>query len=112
MLITLLAMQAAPLTIERVTPAEASLASFDLAKAKGHAEAKGCDIADTGDDIVVCAYRKAMDFDTKAMPDFAEKPIRAGVDLPGGARAAVTVQQVDIGGTPSRRVMVGLKLPF
>lgn len=110
MLITLLALQAVPATVERVTPADPTLASFDLAKAKRQAE-KDCDV-DARGDVVVCGHRKAMDFDTSGLPDYADKPIRAGVDLPGGARAAVTVQQVDIGGTPSRRVMVGVKLPF
>ena len=63
-------------------------------------------------DIVVCAHRKVMDVDTSRMPDYAEKPVRSVVDLPGGAKAGVGTTSRDVGGFTSKAVMAKVKIPF
>lgn len=110
MLIVLLAMQSAP-PVERVMLPDPAADHFDLATARPSSARAACDLSGAGTDVVVCG-RKTIKVEARQFPDFTEEPLLAGIDLPGGGRAAVTMQHADVGGTPSRRVMVGIKLPF
>ena len=112
MLIVLLAMQAAPVTGERTIYPGNDLNGFDLAKAKPKDADNACGVDNPGDDIVVCARRKMMDIDTSRMPDFAEKPVRSVVDLPGGAKAGLGTTSRDVGGFTSKAIMAKVKIPF
>jgi hypothetical protein len=53
-----------------------------------------------------------MDVDTSRMPDYAEKPVRSVVDLPGGAKAGVGTTSRDVGGFTSKAIMAKVKVPF
>jgi len=112
MLIVLLAMQAAPATGDRASFRGTDLKGFDLAKARPKSADNACGIDNPTGDIVVCARRKMMDVDTSRMPDFAEKPIRSVVDLPGGAKAGVGTTAREVGGFTSKAIMAKVKIPF
>jgi hypothetical protein len=112
MLIVLLAMQAAPVTGEGTVYLGSDLNRFDLAKAKPKAADTACGVDNPGGDIVVCARRKMMDVDTSRMPDYAEKPVRTIVDLPGGAKAGVGTTAREVGGFTSKAIMAKVKIPF
>jgi len=112
MLIVLLAMQAMPLAGERTVVPDDDLSGFDLAKARPKAADTACGVDNPGGDIVVCARRKMMDIDTSRMPDYAEKPVRSVVDLPGGAKAGVGTTARDVGGFTSKAIMAKVKVPF
>lgn len=112
MLIVILAMQAAPVTGERTVQPGDDLNRFDLAKARPNTVDNACSVDNPGGDIVVCARRKTMDVDTSRMPDFAEKPVRSVVDLPGGAKAGVGTTARRVGDFPSNAIMGKVKIPF
>jgi hypothetical protein len=112
MLIVLLAMQAAPVTGERTVYPGNDLDRFDLAKAKPQVADNACGVDNAGGDIIVCARRKMMDIDTSRMSDFAEKPVRSIVDLPGGAKAGVGTTAREVGGFTSKAIMAKVKIPF
>ncbi len=112
MLIVLLAMQAAPATGDQTSFRGTDLKGFDLAKARPKSADNACGVDNPGGDIVVCARRKMMDFDTSRMPAFAEKPIRSVVDLPGGAKAGVGTTAREVGGFTSKAIMGKVKIPF
>ncbi len=92
---------------------------FDLAAVKPAAEAPPllCDPVE-GEDIVVCGrILQARPFTPEEMDRlarlYAEKPVRAAIDLGGGAKGAFTFAPTQLpGGVVSNRVMVGIKLPF
>ncbi len=109
----LLALQAA------APPAPAPvLADFDLARVKPPTETgriTDCRPADPSE-IVVCGRRgdEAAAYPMEEMERrYREKPLTAEVGIGGGATARAYVEQVELpGGNISRRVMVGVKLPF
>lgn len=112
MLIVVLALQAVPLTGNRPVRSGDDLNGFDLAKAKPKSTDDDCGVDNPGGDIVVCARRKMMDVDTSRMPDFAEKPVRSVVDLPGGTKAGVGTSAREVGGFTSKAIMAKVKIPF
>ncbi|QAY79053.1 hypothetical protein [Sphingosinicella sp. BN140058] len=90
---------------------------FDLAKIR----AADTDLSITGRcaasnaaEIVVCGRRRSPDADRdRYRPEFAEKPLRAEIGIGGGATARAFVDSVAMpNGEVSKRVMVGVKLPF
>lgn len=67
-----------------------------------------------GGEVVVCGRRDQEEFRLRPLPDRYEEPgvvPRAAVKLGPGQLAAET-EQVDIGGVPSKRLMLRFKLPF
>jgi hypothetical protein len=112
MLIVLLAMQAAPVAGGQAIFPGTDLDRFDLAKARPKSADNACGIDNPGGDIVVCARRKMMDFDTSRMPDFTEKPVRSVVDLPGGAKAGIGTTAREVGGFTSKAIMAKVKIGF
>jgi hypothetical protein len=87
--------------------------AFDLAHFRSEA---GGACAGGAADILVCGRRRARAVD-RAMMDYwdriyAPRPIRAEMDLGGGARGDVHVEQQEYSnGTVAKRVMVGIRLP-
>jgi len=112
MLIVAMALQAATQVRNQPILSGGELDSFDLAKAKPHPSPDACGIDNPNGDIVVCARRKMLDIDTSHMPAFTEKPVRATVDLPGGAKAGVGTTARNVGGFPSNAIMGKIKIPF
>lgn len=83
---------------------------FDLSKVGvGNAS---CKEGPSGDDVVVCGRKKAMDVIIVHPVDYSEKPVRAGVALPGGGAVDVHVEEHQLPGARSTAAMVTLKLPF
>ena len=66
------------------------------------------------EEIVVCARRaKNDDYPVDPRADYARKPLRAEKDLGGGTTGGVTVLSVEMpGGQVSKRITVGIKMPF
>ena len=102
------------------------LGDFDLAKLKRSAPPADvhslfhCDRSG-GAEIVVCARRAGPAYPLEEMARiFEAKPLKAEVGIGDGATANVHVEQADFGnatpsahsGLSSKRVMVGIKLPF
>lgn len=112
MLIAILALQAATTARDRPLIGGEDLERFDLATARPKPRDDDCGIGDGGDDIIVCARKKILDIDTSRMPDFTEKPVRATVDLPGGAKAGIGTTARDVGDFPSNAIMGKVKIPF
>jgi hypothetical protein len=112
MLIVALALQAAAPPARQPIPSVRDLDGFDLATAKHKDTGDACGADDPNGDIVVCARRKMLDIDISRMPDFAERPVRATVDLPGGAKAGVGTTARTVGGFPSNAIMGKVKIPF
>lgn len=108
MLAMLLTLQA----VETATLPDASMAGFDLATAKPSDTDTGCKASNLGGDILICGRRKNMDIDISGMPDFAEKPIRAGVDVAPGTRVSVEGEQRNVGGFTSKAATVKLRIGF
>jgi hypothetical protein len=96
--------------------------TFDLARHQpADAEPVGwrdCSPADASDpsEIVVCGRRRAgsEDYPYEEMERrYRQKPIMAEIGIGGGATARAYVDSVEMsGGQTSKRVMVGIKLPF
>jgi hypothetical protein len=92
------------------TPADPRLAGFDLAAIKPPA---GCDAA--GSDIVVCGRSEATRARVKGVPQGVEAPPalpKAEIGVIGALRATAETEAVGVGGFPSNRVMLRLKMPF
>ena len=73
-----------------------------------------CRPATVGEDVVVCGDRDPERYRLRPLPsgyerDFASMKAETSI---GGGKLGVTTQQVMIGGVPSNRVMIGIKLPF
>lgn len=105
----LLALQAASAAAPRAAPG----GDFDLAKYRPSAAADGRCSGRNDTEIVVCG-RRGDGYRVKEMDSrYSEKPVRAEVDLGGGATAKAYLEQVELpGGQISRRVMVGVKTKF
>ena len=104
-LMTLQAAAAAP-------SAPATSPPFDLAKFQPPPDGEGrCRRSDG--EILVCG-RPAPDYPIDAWEKvFATRPIVAEKPILGGSATVRSyVEQVDVGGFPSKRLMVGVKLPF
>ena len=73
-----------------------------------------CPAGNPDGDVVVCGTRDPDRYRLKPPPAaFAREEKLAKAEVPiGGGKLAATTQQVTIGGVPSNRVMVSLKLPF
>jgi hypothetical protein len=112
MLIVILALQAVPQPGNRPMTPNDELNRFDLATARPKSGDNRCGGDDGSGDIVVCARKKMMDVDTSRMPDFAEKPVRSIVALPGGAKAGIGTTAREVGGFPSNAIMAKLKIGF
>ncbi len=109
----MLALQVAAPAAAAAAPTAA--ADFDLAKYRPSADPdRGCGEGEGGE-IVVCGRRRrpeAYPYD-KMERKFAKGPIVAEKDIGGGATARAYVESVDMpGGQTSKRVMVGVRLPF
>ena len=65
------------------------------------------------DQIIVCAAKIVRDNRVKELGS-ADEPYlpKAEVKLFGDVRAAVENEAVDVGGVPSKRMMVRVKIPF
>lgn len=64
-------------------------------------------------EVVVCGRPDQERFRLKPLGDRAEPAIpRAEFNLLENVKAAAEVEQVDVGGLPSNRIMLRLKLPF
>ncbi|WP_158266553.1 hypothetical protein [Allosphingosinicella deserti] len=65
-------------------------------------------------EIVVCGRRQDEDAGVKYRPEFAEQqPLAAEIGIGGGAKARAFVDQVGMpDGQISKRIMVGIKVPF
>jgi hypothetical protein len=104
------AMQAAAMP----APAAPMPIEFDLAKVERPAEERGC-APGSDSEIVVCGRRRlSNDYPFEEMARrYGEKPLRAEMALGGGATGRAYVEQVELApGQVSKRVMVGIKLPF
>ncbi|WP_375426783.1 hypothetical protein [uncultured Sphingomonas sp.] len=65
----------------------------------------------TGDEVVVCG-RSNDEFRLKPLPDrYEPRPSRAEFDL-GGAKLTPEVEQGSVGGIPTNRIMLRLKIPL
>lgn len=107
------------LALQMATPPPMARIDFDLAKIASPAEARACETGGGADAIVVCARirRPVNRFSPEEMEElarlYAERPIRAGVDLGGGAGAGLDFSPTVLpGSVVSNRTMVTLKLPF
>lgn len=70
------------------------------------------DAAETGD-VVVCGRPDQEQFRLRPLPDCAEPAMpRAETGVLGHLKAAADVEQGNVGGLPSNRIMLRLKLPF
>lgn len=101
------------MTLQAAAPA--ATIDFDLATYRPSQAQGGCASQDA-DEIVVCAPRRrregAYPFEEMARK-FGEEPIRAEMGLGGVAKARAYVESVEMpGGQISKRVMIGVKLPF
>jgi hypothetical protein len=90
---------------------------FDLAKVKASEDPdqrRACRGGDSAE-ILVCGRRRpGNDYPFEEMERlFREKPIRAEVGIGGGATARAYVDQVEMPqGQVSKRIMIGIKMPF
>ena len=72
-----------------------------------------CPVGDTGDDVVVCA-RSAEEDRLPPIPDYS-RPLslpKARTDIPGVGTMSGEVEQAGVGGFPSNRAMIRLKIPL
>jgi hypothetical protein len=86
---------------------------FDLARYRP-SRPQGCGSA-TGTEIVVCGRRLNREIDPSGelARRYAGRPLKAEVGLGGGATARSYVQSAEMPrGAVSKRIMVGIKLPF
>lgn len=69
---------------------------------------------DSSDDVVVCGRVDQEQFRLRPLPDLYEKPglSRAETSLLGDVKIAAETEQANVGGIPSNRIMLRLKLPF
>jgi hypothetical protein len=103
----LLALQAAPAP----PPAAPLPVDFDLAQVRPGDDCR----REGGAEIIVCGRRPGRgDYDFEKWEKvFAEKPIVAELGIGGGAVARAYAESVDMPqGQVSKRIMVGIKLPF
>ena len=71
-----------------------------------------CRSDDVVDEVVVCG-RPNDEFRLEPLPDRYQAGVpRAEFALPGGAKAAAETEQGGVGGFPSNRVMLRLKIPL
>jgi len=108
----LLALQAAP-EADRRPPIPSD---FDLARVRpaDGASGRACTGA-SAEEIVVCGRRRrGGDYPIEEMARrYAEQPLVAEKDIGGGAKARAFVESATMpDGTISKRIMVGVKLPF
>ncbi|MES2097450.1 MAG: hypothetical protein V4459_11895 [Pseudomonadota bacterium] len=111
MLIWLVSLQAVAQSVV-VTPPDPSLARFDLATAKPADPSDRCGVDQPGGDILICGRKKALDIDTSQMGDFAEKKVRAGVNLSPTARVSVEGESRNVGGFTSKAATIKLRIGF
>ena len=75
--------------------------------------ARRCPADDTGDDVVVCG--RSADADRiGTVPDYS-RPFtlpRARTDIPGVGTLSAETEQAGVGGFPSNRAMIRLKIPL
>lgn len=105
----LLALQAAGQPV----PSGTGTAGFDLARMPPSSP-DACQ-GQNASEIVVCGRRQAGDgYRLKELPrTFEEKPLRAETSIGGGVIGRAYVESVELsGGQISKRVMVGMKVPF
>ncbi|WP_343525549.1 5'-nucleotidase [Sphingomonas sp.] len=72
-----------------------------------------CPVGETGDDVVVCA-RSAEEDRLRPVPDYS-KPLslpKARTEIPGVGTLSGEVEQAGVGGFPSNRAMIRLKIPL
>lgn len=105
-------------TAEPPVPPLAVPRDFDLAKLREEEEAPRLQRACRGEDpdeIVVCGKRPGggdYPYEEKARL-YATKPVVAEMDIGDGAKANAHVESVAMpGGAISKRIMIGVKLPF
>jgi hypothetical protein len=95
-----------------VFPAAVAPIDFDL---RSYARTGGC-VRGGSTDIIVCAQqseadRQRLPVTNDRYPDALILP-KAEVGIGGGKTLGLRSEQVDIGGAPSRRAMVTLKIPL
>ena len=86
---------------------------FDLGRIRS--KPASCSVSERHDalEIVICAKRRAGDdFRLSELPDREDGLPRAEFGVPGLARVGLRAEQVDVGGFPSKRMMVTIKIPF
>jgi hypothetical protein len=97
-------------------PSDFDLATLPLERRPDLSATLRCRPEAPGEDeeIVVCARRpKNQDYPVDPDADYAQRPIRAEKALGGGATAGVYVDSVEMpGGQVSKRLTVGIKVPF
>ena len=77
------------------------------------ARGSACVRSGPSDEIVVCGRRDPDKFRAKPLPpDYQEGPLRAETSLGGNVKGSVDVEQADVGGFPSNRAKVTIKVPF
>lgn len=81
---------------------------FDLAKLK---PADPCASSKSGE-ILVCAARNAVSDPEVTGPPAEEAMPRAEIGLFGDVRGSVQGQQTNVGGFPSKRIVVTVTAPF
>lgn len=73
----------------------------------------GCRPTDEADEILVCGRRDLSKFRAPPLSqDYEEGPLRAETSLAGNVKGSIDVEQADVGGTPSRRAKITIKVPF
>lgn len=71
-----------------------------------------CPRSDDSDEVVVCG-RRAEPYRLKRIPERYEDSLLPKAEIGiGGAKLAVEGEQGNVGGIPSNRAMMRLKLPF
>lgn len=78
-------------------------------------QARPCPAEPVGNgEVVVCGSVDQEHLRLRPLPDVAGGPAvpRAEATLAGDLRASADVEQADVGGVPSNRIMLRLKLPF
>ena len=106
----ILAVAPAPATAQRQVTAEEALTNYrKMFKSTGE-----IDCPREEGEIVVCGRRQDEDAGVKYRREFAEQqPLAAEIGIGGGAKARAFVDQVGMpDGQISKRIMVGIKVPF
>ncbi len=104
------------LQVAALIPARPDFAPKDPSiDARGLVERQRRDCAATGsaDEIVVCGRRDPNRYRAPPRPaDYEEGPPRAETSLGGKVKGSIDVEQVEVGGIPSNRAKVTIKVPF
>jgi hypothetical protein len=78
------------------------------------AQPRDCDARTNANEVVVCGKADPDRYRVKPLDGdrYAERPVRAETRVLGNGNLKLHGETKDIGGTPSRRAMVTLSIPF